>query len=128
MGKRPVPGSLTDLDNSKARAIVLAVGVGGVVWTFFLSSIISLFSSPLWETARYRLKYCLKGPLKSNQPTNKPTNQLSWRSRLSEWINLNPKMQCSMMLAVLTIFGTKTKVALTSVQSRVRESLAKRLN
>ena len=27
--------------------IALAVGVGGVVWTFFLSSIISLFSLPL---------------------------------------------------------------------------------
>ena len=23
----------------------------------------------LWETARYRLKYCLKGPLSPNQPT-----------------------------------------------------------
>ena len=44
----------------------------GVVWTFFLSSIISLLS-PLWETARYRLKYCLKGPLSPKQPTNQPT-------------------------------------------------------
>ena len=34
----------------------------GVVWTFFLSPIISL-SPSLWETARYRLKYCFKGPL-----------------------------------------------------------------
>ena len=45
----------------------------GVVWTFFLSSIVSLFLSPsLWETARYRLKYCLKGPLNPKQPTNQP--------------------------------------------------------
>ena len=29
--------------------------------------------SPLWETARYRQKYCLKGPLNQNQPTNQPT-------------------------------------------------------
>ena len=30
-----------------------------------------LFSYPsLWETARYRLKYCLKGPLNPKQPTN----------------------------------------------------------
>ena len=42
----------------------------GVVWTLFLSSIFSVFFLPLWETARYRLKYCLKGPLNSNQPTN----------------------------------------------------------
>ena len=32
--------------------------------------------SPLWETARYRLKYCLKEPLNlSILPTNHPTNQ-----------------------------------------------------
>ena len=28
------------------------------------------FSPSLWETARYRLKYCLKGPLDPKQPTN----------------------------------------------------------
>ena len=42
----------------------------GVVWTFLLSSILSLLSPSLWETARYRLKYCLKGPLNPKQPTN----------------------------------------------------------
>ena len=26
----------------------------------------------LWETARYRLKYCLKGPQNQKQPTNQP--------------------------------------------------------
>ena len=42
----------------------------GVVWTFFsLIYHFSLFSPALWETARYRLKYCLKGPLNPNQPT-----------------------------------------------------------
>ena len=25
----------------------------------------------LWETARYRLKFCLKGPLNLKQPTNR---------------------------------------------------------
>ena len=48
----------------------LAVGAGGVLWTLFLSSIISPFFLPLRETARYRLKYCLKGPLSPKQPTN----------------------------------------------------------
>ena len=52
------------------RPIALAVGAGGG-WTFFLSSIFFL-SPSLWETARYRLKYCLKGPLNPNQPTNQP--------------------------------------------------------
>ena len=70
LGKLPVPGRPT---------ILITVGHlqqvrEGVVWTFFLSSIPSLFSilSPsLWETARYRLKYCLKGPL-NPKPTNQP--------------------------------------------------------
>ena len=35
---------------SKARPFVLAVGADGVVWTCFLSSIISLFSPSLRET------------------------------------------------------------------------------
>ena len=44
----------------------------GVVWTFF-SRLAFLFLPPsLWETARYRLKYCLKGPLSPKQPTNQP--------------------------------------------------------
>ena len=42
----------------------------GVVWTFFLSSIFSLFFLTLWKTARYGLKYCLKGPLNPKQLTN----------------------------------------------------------
>ena len=55
----------------------LAVGAGGVVWTFFFSrlsfrlSFRFSFSLSFWETARYRLKYCLKGPL-----SPKPTNQI----------------------------------------------------
>ena len=49
--------------------IALAVGAGGVVWTVFLSYF-SFLSPSLWETARYRLKYCLKGPLSPKQPTN----------------------------------------------------------
>ena len=39
----------------------------------------------------------------------------------------DPKMQCSIMIAVLSIFGTRTKIALTGVCSRVRESLASQL-
>ena len=33
----------------------------------------SPLSPSLWETARYRLKYCLKGPLNPKQATNQPT-------------------------------------------------------
>ena len=50
--------------------ITLAVGAVGV-WTFLLS-ILSLLFLPLWETARYRLKYCLKGPLNLTQQQQQP--------------------------------------------------------
>ena len=36
-------------------------------------------------------------------------------------------MQCSMLIVVLSISGSKMKIALSDVRSRVRESLAKRL-
>ena len=53
---------------------MLAVGAGGGGLDIFsLIYHFSLLSSSLWETARYRLKYCLKGPLsQNNQPTNQP--------------------------------------------------------
>ena len=41
----------------------------GLFGHFFLSSVISLLSPSLRETARYRLKYCLKGPFSPKQPT-----------------------------------------------------------
>ena len=70
LGKLPVPGRPTILITVGQGLIALAVGAEGVVWTFLLSSILSLLSPSLWETARYRLKYCLKGPLNPKQPTN----------------------------------------------------------
>ena len=51
--------------------IVLAVGAGGGCLDIFsLVCRFSFLSPSLWETARYRLKYCLKGPLSPKQPTN----------------------------------------------------------
>ena len=49
----------------------LAVGAGGGCLEIF-TLIYPFFplSPSLWETARYRLKYCLKGPLNPKQPTN----------------------------------------------------------
>ena len=53
----------------------LAVGAGGGGLDIFsLSYLFSILSPSLWETARYRLKYCLKGPLNPRQPTNQPTS------------------------------------------------------
>ena len=51
--------------------IALAVGAGGgCLDIFFLIYLFSFLSPSLWETARYRLKYCLKEPLNPKQPTN----------------------------------------------------------
>ena len=76
LGKLPVPGRPTILITVGQEPIALAVAAGGVVWTFLLSSILSPLSPSLWETARYRLKYCLKGPLNSKQPTNRLSHSI----------------------------------------------------
>ena len=57
--------------------IALAVGAdGGLFGHFFLSSIISLLSPSLRETARYRLKCCLKGPLSPKTTNQNPKGRL----------------------------------------------------
>ena len=53
--------------------IALAIGAGGECLDIFsLVYLFFFFFLPLWETARFRLKYCLKGPLNPKQPTNQP--------------------------------------------------------
>ena len=74
LDKLPVPGRPTIWMIVGQGSTVLAVGVGGGCLDIFsLIYHFSLLSPSLWETARYRLKYCLKGPLSQN---NQPTNQL----------------------------------------------------
>ena len=65
LGKLSVPGRPTIWITVGQGPTALAVGAGGGCLDLFsLSSITSRFFFPsLWETARYRLKYCLKGPL-----------------------------------------------------------------
>ena len=80
LGKLPVPGRPTILITVGQGPIALAVGAGGGCLDIFILSYPFFPLSPsLWETARYRLKYCLKGPLNPKQPTNQlkpkqPTN------------------------------------------------------
>ena len=70
LGKLPVPGRPTKLDNSRARAYCACSTCEWVVWTLFSLIYHFLFLSPsLWEAAQYRLQYCLKGPLNQKQPT-----------------------------------------------------------
>ena len=70
LGKLPVPGRPTIWITVGQGPAALAVSAGGgcldiftLVYPFFP------LSPSLWETARYRLKYCLKGPL-NPKPTN----------------------------------------------------------
>ena len=75
LGKLPVPGRPTILTTVGQGPIALAVGAGGGGLDIFtLIYPFSSLSPSLWETARYRLKYCLKGPLNP-----KPTNQIRGR-------------------------------------------------
>ena len=70
-GKLPVPGRPTIRMIVGQGPIALAVGAGdGCLDIFTLLCLFSHLSPSLWETARYRLKYCLKGPLKPNRTTN----------------------------------------------------------
>ena len=72
LGKLPVPGGVLLIWNRVGQGpTALAVGAGwGCLDIFSLIYHFSFLSPSLWETARYRLKYCLKGPLSPNQPTN----------------------------------------------------------
>ena len=74
LGKLQVPGRPTIWITVGQGPTVLAVGAGGGcldIFTLFYP--FSPLSPSLWETARYRLKYCLKGPLNPKQPTNHPS-------------------------------------------------------
>ena len=71
LGKLPVPGRPTILIAVGQGSIALAVGAdGGCLDIFTLIYLLPSPSPSLWETARYRLKYCFKGPL---NPNNQPT-------------------------------------------------------
>ena len=71
LGKLPVPGCPTIWMIVGQGPIALAVGAGGGCLDIFIFLYpFSPLSPSLWETARYRLKYCLKGPLNPNQPIN----------------------------------------------------------
>ena len=72
LGKLPLPGRPTNLDKSMARAYCACSSCGWELFGHFISHPSFLFSFfLLWETARYRLKYCLKGPF-SPKTTNQP--------------------------------------------------------
>ena len=70
LGKLPGPGRPTICMTVEQGHTGLAVGAGGGCLDIFtLLYLFSPISPSLWETARYRLKYCLKGPLNTKLPT-----------------------------------------------------------
>ena len=79
LGKLTVPGRPTIWITVGQGPTALAVGAGGGCLDIF-TLIYPFFplSPSLWETARYRLKYCLKGPL-NPKPTNQPTVSIASR-------------------------------------------------
>ena len=80
LGKLPVPGRPTIWITVGQGPTALAVGAGGGCLDIFtLDYPFRLLSPSLWETARYRLKYCLKGPLNPKQQTNSVYRSISRR-------------------------------------------------
>ena len=61
LGNLPVPGRPAGLGSGGARAYCACGGCGWGCFGRFYSRLSVLFFLPLWEMARYRLKYCLKG-------------------------------------------------------------------
>ena len=71
LGVLPVPGRPTNWLIVGQEPDALAVGAdGGSLDVFTLVYHFFFLSLSLWETARYRLKYCLEGPLSPKQPTS----------------------------------------------------------
>ena len=71
LGKLPLPGVILIwiIVGQGPTALVVGAGEG----CLDISSLVyhnSLLSPSLWETVRYRLKYCLNGPLNQKHPTN----------------------------------------------------------
>ena len=78
LGKLPVPGRPTIWMIVGQGPIALAVGAGGGCLDIFtLLHPFSPLSPSLWETTRYRMKYCLKGSLNRKQPTAKLEGRLA---------------------------------------------------
>ena len=86
LGKFPEPGRPTIWITVGQGPTALTVCAGGGCWDIFtLIYPFSPLSPSLWETARYRLKYCLKGPLNPKQSTKNHRRRLGGEQGLEYW-------------------------------------------
>ena len=84
----------------------LAVGAGGGCLDIFsLVYHFSFLSPSLWETARYRLKYCPKGPFSPKQPTNPAIYKLI--------LNYREKIKTDQTYRILVVSGSAITSLLT---------------
>ena len=89
--------------------IALAIGAGGGCLDIFsLIYHFSFLSPSLWETARYRLKYCLKGPLNPEQPTKSLMVKTTMPSPLNTNINIKHTRMTSLTSFLALLFSKKT--------------------
>ena len=70
LGKLSVPRRPTNLDNSRARAIALAVGAGGGCLDIFKFIYLFSFLSPSFGDGPIQTEICLKGPLNPKKLTD----------------------------------------------------------
>ena len=81
-GQTSSAGASYNLDYSRARAYCACSRCGwGCLDIFTLIYPFFPLSPSLWETARYRLKYCIKGPF-NPKPTNQPTGPCPTNSQI----------------------------------------------
>ena len=103
LGKLPAPGRPTIWITIGQGPTALTVGAGGGCLDIFtLIYPFSPLSPSLWETARYRLKYCLKGPLNPKQQQQQQQSTISIISPSKTNLNLSvflaPKMSTLVLL------------------------------
>ena len=65
----------------------------------------SSLSPSLWETARYRLKYCLKGPLNPKQPTKIDVVRIPGLSAIGLGANLSEVLREFVFFCFVLFFG-----------------------
>ena len=111
LGKLPVPGRPTIWFSVGQGPTALAVGAGGGCLDIFtLIYPFSSLSPSLWETARYRLKYCLKGPLNQKQPTSQPSNFIAGRPKAALLFWFFGDFRCVLLsMVILVIYKYKNR-------------------